>query len=95
MSLQARVLTDVRIPEEVEVEITDSVTGKTVVQAVSFPPCIHELGSLGAVNLESLPADTLMELAFAVAKHRAIDQYLRSLGVDPHQDLLRMEQPAE
>jgi hypothetical protein len=89
MAIQVRVLTDVHLPEEIEVEITDTIRGQTVVRKVNFPQCIRELGSLGAVDLEEIPADRLIEMAFAVARHRAIDQYLRSIGVDPHEHLAK------
>jgi len=72
MSLTAKIVTSINLPEQVDVEISDSVRGTTEVLTVDF----H------AAN----PAE-LISMACAVAKHRAIDQYLVSLGVDPHKDV--------
>jgi len=93
VTIKARVLTKVEIPEEIEIEITDTVRGETVVRKVNFDQCLSELGSLGVVDLEDIPAEQLLTMAFALAKHRAIDQYLLSIGIDPHEHLKELDGP--
>jgi len=51
---------------------------------VDFHKAMQELGELGMVNLQEVEPAELISMACAVAKHRAIDQYLLSIGVDPH-----------
>ncbi len=87
MAIKARILTEIELPDEIEVEIEDTVRGEMVVRSIDFASCLRELGELGAVDLEEIEPAELISIACAVAKHRAIDEYLRSLGVDPHADL--------
>lgn len=95
MTLRAKVLTKVEIPDEIEVEIEDTVRGQTVVCKVDFEECLEELSGLGLIDLEEIPAEQLFTLAFALAKHRAIDQYLMSIGVDPHEHLREQGQSSQ
>jgi hypothetical protein len=87
MSLSARILTPISLPEQVEIEIQDTVRGTTEVLTVDFHAAMQELAALGAVNLHEVEPSELITMACAVAKHRAIDTYLISLGVDPHADV--------
>ncbi len=95
MALRAKVLTKVEIPKEIEIEITDTVRGETLVRKVDFEECLRELSGLGFVDLEEIPAEQLFTMAFALAKHRAIDQYLMSIGVDPHEHLREKGQSSQ
>jgi hypothetical protein len=56
---------------------------------------MQELAALGAVNLQEVDPAELISMACAVAKHRAIDQYLMSLGIDPHKDVKMMNELPE
>ena len=94
MAINARILTSIELPEEVEIEIEDTVKATTVVRTVDFRKCLAELGELGAVDLEEVEPAELITLACALAKHRAIDDYLVSIGVDPHAHLTYSEQPS-
>jgi len=87
MAINARILTPIELPDEVEIEIEDTVKATTVVRTVDFHKCLNELGELGAVDLEEVEPAELITLACALAKHRAIDDYLVSIGVDPHAHL--------
>jgi len=87
MALKARVITKIDLPAKVEVEVADSIRGVTEVVEVDFHAALQELGELGAVNLHEVDPGELITMACAVAKHRAIDQYLLSLGIDPHAGL--------
>jgi hypothetical protein len=58
---------------------------------VDFHAAMQELASLGAVNLHEVDPAEPITMACALAKHRAIDQYLTSLGVDPHADLQHVD----
>lgn len=91
MALTARILTAIELPEQVEVEIKDSVRGTTEIVTVDFHAALHELGELGMVDLQEVAPAELISMACALAKHRAIDQYLLSLGVDPHAHLQRLD----
>jgi len=95
MAITARVLTKIELPEEVEIEIEDTIRGKTVIQTIDFQKCLEELGELGTVDLDEIDPAELISMACALAKHRAIDQYLLSIGVDPHAHLERVEHVAE
>ncbi len=91
MPIRARILTPIELPDEVEIEIEDTVKGTTVVHTVDFHKCLNELGELGAVDLDEVDPAELITLACALAKHRAIDDYLVSIGVDPHAHLTDTE----
>ena len=91
MAITARILTPIELPDEVEIEIKDTVKDTTVVRTVDFHKCLNELGELGAVDLEEVEPAELITLACALAKHRAIDEYLVSIGVDPHAHLTNSE----
>ncbi len=94
MAINARILTQIELPEQVEIEIEDTIRGQTVVRKISFSDCLNELGELGAIDLEKIEPAELISMACALAKHRAIDQYLVSIGVDPHAHLERAEHVA-
>ncbi len=91
MAITARILTPIELPDEVEIEIKDTVKDTTVVRTVDFRKCLAELGELGAVDLEEVEPAELITMACALAKHRAIDDYLVSIGVDPHAHLTDSE----
>jgi hypothetical protein len=85
MSLTARIITPIELPEEIEIEVTDTVRDTVERITVSFKNSMAELGeALGAVDLHEMDAAEFLTLASAVAKHRAIDKYLISIGIDPH-----------
>jgi hypothetical protein len=87
MPIVARILTRIDLPKEVRVEIEDTVRGEKVIRKVDFEQCLHELGALGTIDLHETDPAELLALASALAKHRAVDQYLLSIGVDPHEHL--------
>jgi len=87
MPLSARILTPIVLPDTVEVEIKDTIRGTTQVVTIDFHKAMQELGALGAVDLHEMDPVELIDMACAVAKHRAIDEYLMSIGVDPHAKL--------
>ena len=87
MTLSARILTPIQLPEKVQVEIKDTVRGTTQTVMIDFHKAMQELGALGAVDLHEMDPAELISMACAVAKHRAIDQYLMSIGIDPHRDV--------
>ena len=95
MSINTRILTPINLPEQVEVEIKDSVRGTTEIVTVDFHAAMQELASFGAVDLHEMDPAELISMACAVAKHRAIDEYLVSLGVDPHADVKIVEELPE
>ncbi len=94
MAITARILTSIELPDEVEIEIQDTIKGTTVARTVDFHKCLNELSELGAVDLEDVEPAELITLACALAKHRAIDDYLISIGVDPHAHLTNTELPS-
>lgn len=87
MAIRARILTQIELPEEIEIEIEDTVRGEKIVRTVDFSACLQELSQLGSVDLHEMDPAELVTLATALAKHRAIDEYLLSIGVNPHQHL--------
>jgi hypothetical protein len=87
MAIRTRILTKIEFPEEIEVEIEDTVRGETVVRKVNFRDCLGQLAHLGTIDLETIEPAELLSMACAVAKHRAIDQYLMSIGIDPHEGI--------
>jgi len=91
MAINARILTSIELPDEIEIEIEDTVKGTTVVRTIDFHKCLRELGELGTVDLEEVEPAELITLACALAKHRAIDDYLVSIGIDPHAHLINTE----
>ena len=92
MPLSASILTPIHLPEEVEVEVKDSIRGTTTVVTVDFHAALREVGDIGVVNLQELDPAELITMACAVAKHRAMDHYLESLGIDPHERLRQLHQ---
>jgi len=87
MPIRARLLTKIELPQTVEIEIEDTVRGEKVVRTVDFQACLHELSQLGTIDLHETDPAELVTLATALAKHRAIDQHLLSIGVNPHEHL--------
>jgi len=87
MAIRARVLTQIEFPDEIEIEIEDTVRGEKVTRRVDFKECLNQIARLGKVDLSSIEPAELLSMACAVAKHRAIDQYLMSIGVDPHEQV--------
>ncbi len=87
MTLSARILTPIQLPEKVQVEIKDTVRGTSQKLTIDFHKAMQELGALGSVDLHEMDPVELIDMACAVAKHRAIDEYLMSIGVDPHAKL--------
>jgi hypothetical protein len=87
MPITARILTRIDLPKEVRVEIEDTVRGEKVIRKVDFEKCLQELGALGTIDLHETDPAELLALASALAKHRAVDEYLLSIGVDPHEHL--------
>jgi len=92
MPLTARVLTPIHLPEKVQVEIKDTVRATTQTVTIDFHEAMQELAALGAVNLHEVEPAELISMACAVAKHRAIDQYLMSIGVDPHAEVKPLQE---
>ena len=87
MPIRARILTKIELPRTVEVEIEDTIRGEKVVRPVNFEQCLQELAGLGTVDLHETDPAELITLASALAKHRAVDEYLLSIGVNPHEHL--------
>jgi hypothetical protein len=92
MAIRSRILTRIDLPKEVRVEIEDTIRGTKVARKVDFEKCLNELAALGTVDLHETDPAELIALASALAKHRAVDQYLLSIGVDPHEHLQESEQ---
>lgn len=95
MAIRSRILTRIDLPKEVRVEIEDTVRGTSVIRKVDFEKCLRELSDMGTIDLHETDPAELIALASALAKHRAVDQYLLSLGVDPHEHLLDEEREDE
>ena len=87
MAIRARMLTKIELPQTIEIEIDDTIRGEKTVRTVDFAACLHELSGLGTVDLHETDPAELITLATALAKHRAIDEYLIGIGVDPHEHL--------
>jgi hypothetical protein len=87
MPIRARLLTKMDLPETVEIEIEDTIRGEKTVRTVDFSACLHELTQLGTIDLHETDPAELITLATALAKHRAIDEYLLSIGINPHEHL--------
>ena len=87
MAIKSRILTPIALPDQVDIEIEDTIRGTKVIRTVDFHRALHELGALGAVDLDNVEPAELISMACALAKHRAIDDYLLSIGVDPHAHL--------
>ena len=92
MSLTTRILTPISLPEKVQVEVKDTIRNTTQTITIDFHGAMQELAALGAVNLHEVDPAELISMACAVAKHRAIDQYLMSLGVDPHAGMKQVDE---
>ena len=84
-------LTTLELPKVVDIEIEDTIRGEKIVRKVDFDGCLHELAALGTIDLHETDPAELITLACALAKHRAIDQYLLSIGVNPHEHLAEAE----
>jgi len=87
MAIRARLLTKIVLPETVEIEIEDTIRGEKLTRTVDFHACLQELAGIGSVDLHETDPAELITLAAALAKHRAIDGYLVSIGVNPHEHL--------
>lgn len=87
MPIRARLLTKIELPQSVDIEIEDTIRGEKVTRSVDFQACLHELAGIGTVDLHETDPAELITLASALAKHRAIDAYLLSIGVNPHEHL--------
>lgn len=87
MAIRARLLTKIELPKQVDIEIEDTIRGEKTIRKVDFEGCLHELSQLGTIDLHETDPAELITLASALAKHRAIDQYLIELGVNPHEHL--------
>ena len=85
MPIHTKILTRVELPEELEVEIEDTMRGEKTVRRVKLGECMKRLREMGTVDLEAIEPAELISIACALAKHIAVDDYLRSIGVDPHQ----------
>lgn len=87
MAIHARVLTKFDLPEYVDVEVEDTVRGEKAVRRVPLDKCVEKLAGAGPISLDQIEPGELFMMAFAIAKHIAIDEYLKSIGVDPHKDV--------
>jgi len=87
MALNARILTKVQLPEEIEVEIEDTIRNTKVVKKIDFAAIVSELADAEAIDLRHMEPAEVISMASALAKHRAIDAYLLSIGIDPHKHL--------
>ena len=87
MAIRARMLTKIELPQQVSIEVEDTVRGEKTVRVIDFAACLHELAGLGTVDLHDTDPAELITLATALAKHRAIDEHLIALGIDPHEHL--------
>jgi hypothetical protein len=87
MAIRARILTKIELPQQIDIEIDDTIRGEKTVRTVDFGACLQELSTLGTVDLHETDPAELIALATALAKHRAIDDYLIALGVNPHEHL--------
>ncbi|HEY3396299.1 MAG TPA: hypothetical protein VGM19_01455 [Armatimonadota bacterium] len=94
MSIKANILTPIEIPETVQVEVVDSIRGTLEIVEVDFHRAMRELSELGMVDLHELDPEELITMACALARHRAIDHYLVSIGIDPHAKLKSLEAEA-
>ncbi len=92
MAIHARILTPVEFPEEVDVELHDTIRGEKKVVKVNFRQCLDDLAKLGVVDLSAIDPAELFSMACALAKHRAIDSYLMSIGIDPHKETKPLEE---
>lgn len=92
MAIHARVLTKFDLPEYVDVEVEDTIRGEKTVRRVPLDQCMEKLAGAGPFSLEQIEPGELFMMAFAIAKHIAIDEYLKSIGVDPHKDVQPLEE---
>jgi len=53
---------------------------------------MEKLAGAGPFSLEQIEPGELFMMAFAIAKHIAIDEYLKSIGIDPHKDVRPLEE---
>ena len=51
MAIKTRILTPIQLPDQVDIEIEDTIRGTKVIRTVDFHRALHELGALGAVDL--------------------------------------------
>ncbi len=87
MALNARVLTAIQLPTEIEIEIEDTTRGTKTVEKIDFDAIMAELADAQAIDLRHMEPAELLSMACALAKHRAMDRYLLSIGIDPHKHL--------
>ena len=87
MALNVKILTSIQLPEEIEIEIEDTTRGTKTVQKIDFDAIMSELADAQAIDLRHIEAAELLSMACALAKHRALDKYLLSIGIDPHKHL--------
>jgi len=87
MALNAKILTSIQLPKEIEIEIEDTIRGTKTVQKVDFDAIMSELADAQAIDLRHMEQAEILSMACALAKHRAMDQYLLSIGIDPHKHL--------
>lgn len=91
MAIHTRILTKVELPQEIEVEVHDTIRDTRTARKVPLSECLSRLAKLGPVDLENIDPADLLSMALAIAKHVAIDDYLMSIGVDPHKELKPLE----
>jgi hypothetical protein len=87
MAIHTRILTKVELPREIEVEVHDTIRSTKAKRKVLLSECLSRLAKLGPVDLDNIDPADLISMALAIAKHIAIDDYLMSIGVDPHKDV--------
>jgi hypothetical protein len=92
VAIHTRILTKVELPREIEVEIQDTVRGEKTRRKVLLADCMARLAKLGPVDLDNIDPADLLSMALAIAKHVAIDDYLMSIGVDPHKDVSPLDE---
>ena len=81
MAIEGKVISGVKFPEYIEVEVVDNERGTKQVERVPFEECFEEVRRLMASARTVSEAAELIE---AMAEHRAVDNYMRSIGIDPH-----------
>jgi hypothetical protein len=81
MAVEAHLLSKFSLPEFIEIEVVDDVRGARQVQRIEIEECFEEVARLMASARTVVEALDLIE---AMAKHRAVDNYMLSIGIDPH-----------
>lgn len=87
MAIHTRILTKIDLPKEIRVEVHDTIRGEKIQRKVRLSECLARLAKLGPIDLDNIDPADLLSMALAIAKHVAIDDYLVSIGVDPHRDV--------